>query len=170
MEIRQTPQALHRARRARWFKIIGGIVAVIAIVVTFLVMATHPVREGEHRLTELATEKFNLVEVDQYYSVSRNDVFTSLVGTNQKKQNIGVIRNNSTGELMEIDMKTGWSEKQVRDDVQSRFKPKEVTSMGMGIYDDVPVWLVTLVEKDNNLTLLTYQFSDGKIIRAIENL
>lgn len=170
MEIRQTPQAMRRERRARWFKIIGSIVGVVAIVVTFFMLATHPMREGQQRLTKLATDQFNLVHVDDYYSVSRNDVYTSLVGTNKKDQKIGVIRNNTTSELMEIDMNNGWSEKQVRDDVNSRFKPKDITSLGLGIYDGVPVWQVTIIEKDNNLTLLTYQFSDGKIIRAIENL
>ncbi|MCW0953296.1 hypothetical protein OIT44_04300 [Weissella ceti] len=170
MEIRQTPQAMRRERRARWFKIIGSIVGVVAIVVAFFMLSTHPMREGQQRLTQLATDQFNLVDVKQYYSVSRDDVYTSLVGTNKKNQTIGVIRNNTTSELMEIDMSTGWSAKKVRNDVEARFAPKEITSFGMGIYDSVPVWLVTIIEKDDNLTLLTYQFSDGKIIRAIENL
>lgn len=170
MEIRKTPQAMRRERRARWLKIIGSIVGVVAIVGTFFLVSIHPMREGEQRLAKLATDQFNLVHTDAYYSVSRDDVYTSLVGTNKKDQTIGVIRNNTTSELMEIDMSTGWSEKQVRDDVESRFKPKDITSLGMGIYDSVPVWLVTIIEKDDNLTLLTYQFSDGKIIRAIENL
>lgn len=170
MEIRKTPQAMRRERRARWFKIIGSIVGVVVIIGTFFMLSIHPMREGEQRLTELAKDQFNLVHVDEYYSVSRDDVYSSLVGTNKKNQTIGVIRNNTSAELMEIDMSTGWSEQQVRDDVESRFKPKDITSLGMGIYDSVPVWLVTIIEKDDNLTLLTYQFSDGKIIRAIENL
>jgi len=170
MEIRQTPQVIRRKRRARWLKIIGSIVGAVAIVVAFLVLSTHPMREGQQRLTQLATDQFNLVDVKQYYSVSRDDVYTSLVGTNKKDETIGVIRNNTTSELMEVDMSKGWSAEQVREDVKVRFAPKEITSLGMGIYDGVPVWLVTILEKDDNLTLLTYQFSDGKIIRAIENL
>jgi len=170
MEIRKTPQALHRERRARWFKIIGIIVGVIVVVGTFFVLTIHPINEGERRLTSLAKEQYHLVDTKQYYSVSRDQVYTSLIGTNDKNKSIGVIRNNSSKELMEVNMADGWSEAQIRDTVNSRYNPKEITSLGMGIYDDVPVWLVTFIGKDDNLTLLTYQFTDGKLIRAIENL
>jgi uncharacterized protein YpmB len=67
-------------------------------------------------------------------------------------------------------MADGLSEKDVRKLVDKQFNPQKVTSIGLAIYEKVPVWQVTFIDKDDNLNFITYQFSNGKQVQTIRHL
>ena len=170
MEMRSTARS--RRRRHGWRWLIGLIVVLVLLIggATIVSVAMHPVTAARERVTELAVKRNKITSATQFYAVSRNDTYYSVVGENKKHQKIGVIVKGKSKKLVTVKMADGVSAAEVRQLVKSKYNPKRITSLGLAIYKQVPVWEVTFIDRQGNLNFITYQFADGKADRTIQHL
>ncbi|ATF41159.1 hypothetical protein CO680_03485 [Weissella paramesenteroides] len=170
MEMRSTVHGRRGKRLRHWLLGILMFLFIILIGVSILGEAQKPVDTAKERVTKIAKQSNKLTSVSKFYRISRQKVYYSAVGENKKHQKVGVIVQGKSDKLTTINMTDGLSEKQVKKLANKQFHPKKVTSIGLALYKQVPVWQLTFVDKDNNLNFITYQFSDGKQVQTIRHL
>jgi|GEM_PF-1726327 len=170
MELRTTSRSRRRGHNRRW--LIGGLIVLAVLVsgIAILSVALRPVNDARNTVTKLAVKQNKISTVTEFHHISRQKTYNSIIGMNKNHQQIGVIMTGSSTKLVTIKMADGLSEAKVRQLIQTNYHPKRITSMGLAIYKHVPVWDVTFLDKQGNVNLITYQFSDGKAVRTIQHL
>lgn len=78
--------------------------------------------------------------------------------------------NAKTKDMTVLAMNEGKSYQTVKKQVEQKYQPKKITNIGMGIYKKVPVWEVKFIDQNGNLNFITVQFTNGKVVRSINNL
>ena len=170
MEMRTMSRSRRRGHGRRW--LIGLIVVLVLIAggATIASIALRPVNTARERVTELAIKRNKITSATQFFRVSRQHTYYSVIGKNKQHQEIGVIVKDKSKKITTVQMKNGLSAAEVRNLVKSKYQPKRITSLGLAIYEQVPVWEVTFTDRQGNLNLITFQFSDGKAVRTIQHL
>ena len=170
MELRTASRSRRRGHKRRW--LIGAIVVLAVLVsgITIVSVALQPVNDARNTVTKLAVKQNKITKVTDFHHISRQKTYNSIIGVNKKHQKVGVIMTGSSKKLVTIKMADGLSETKVRQLIQSDYHPKRITSMGLAMYKQVPVWDVTFLDRQGNVNLITYQFSDGKKVRTIQHL
>lgn len=171
MEMRSQIRRRQKKSR-RWLVVILVILVVIGVVWQFFAHAMAPLQQAEQKYERIATRRFNLVKTDHFYQVSRNGkTYYSVVGENKNKQDVAVIfgpSNHDKGKKISLQGKQ--TATTVRNKVKREYDPKHITSLGLAVYQDVPVWKVTFIDHHGNLNFITYQVSNGKAVQTIRNL
>ncbi len=170
MRMRSTIHGYRGKRLRHWLLGILIFLVIILIGISILEKAQSPIDTAKERITKVAKQSNKLSSVSKFYRISRQNTYYSTIGENKKHEQVGVIARGKSNKLTTINIADGLSEKDVRKLVDKQFNPQKVTSIGLAIYEKVPVWQVTFIDKDNNLNFITYQFSNGKQVQTIRHL
>lgn len=170
MELRQTPQLKRRQKKFRITLLLGLLLGLLAVVGLGYAHATQPLSQAQASLVTRARRAGKIDRVDGFYHVAREKTFTTVTGRNRQHQAVAVIAESGRKKLVTVRLDRGKSARQIRQRVQTDYHPKKITTFGLGIYKGIVVWEVTFIDRANNLTFLAYQFSNGELIRSIQNL
>lgn len=171
----QLRQNLYRRRYipSRWLIAVGIIVLIAVSVFLLFEKALSPARNAQAKYAPIAV-KAGIKESDDFLVSKRDAVYYSVIGTNKKKQAMAVImpaQKKPTAKAATIVMmKDGLSYQQVVNRVWATYKPKKVLTIGLTLYKGYPAWDVSFTNKQNNLSFVTLQFTDGKELKLIQNL
>ncbi|MCM0598818.1 cell wall elongation regulator TseB-like domain-containing protein [Periweissella fabalis] len=146
------------------------LLVIIAIIVIFEV-ALNPAKSDKNTYEAIA-KKSGITQVDSFLVSKRSKIYYSVIGENNKKQDIAVIMhaNDKKFKPVILKMNDGLSENQVRSLVQQRYSPKKVYSVALTLYDGAPAWDVSYLDQKQNLSFATIQFTNGKQLKLIQNL
>lgn len=164
-----------RHRGTKWLYAILILFIIFGLIWAFFDSAMGPVIKAQDKYEALVVNDKKLKSVDSFYHLSRDGVtFYSLIGKNPKNEASAVIYSTSNNRLTNhattVDMQGKMTSGAVRRQVESEYHPKQITSLGMALYQDVPVWDVTFIDKSGNMNFITYQISNGQEVRTIQNL
>ncbi|WP_022790923.1 DUF5590 domain-containing protein [Weissella halotolerans] len=170
MELRQTPQLKRRQKKFRTTLFLGLCLLVLAVGALGYARAVHPLSQAQSELVNRARRAGKIDQVDQFYHVAREKTFTAVTGRNHQQKPVAVIAESGRKKLVTVRLDKGKSAKSIQQQVQADYHPKKITTFGLGIYKGIVVWEVTFIDQADNLTFLAYQFSNGELIRSIQNL
>ncbi|AEJ24116.1 DUF5590 domain-containing protein [Weissella koreensis] len=168
MQMRQLNRRKSHTHWVLW--IILGVILLAIIGYSVLVAATKPINHANQEYSNLVIKKHKLKSVQNFYWSNRSGDYYTLIGKNDKNKKTGVIVNAKTKDMTVLAMNEGKSYQTVKKQVEQKYQPKKITNIGMGIYKKVPVWEVKFIDQNGNLNFITVQFTNGKVVRSINNL
>ncbi|TYC50849.1 hypothetical protein ESZ50_01140 [Weissella muntiaci] len=168
---------VHKRRRkgAKWLYILLAVLIVLGIVWSFFAQAMNPITKAQTKYEALVLSDNKLKKVGDFYHIAKDGkTYYSVSGKNSKGQATAVIYTTSNEKLNKngtvVNLEGKLNAQSVKKEVERSYQPKQITSLGMAIYQGVPVWDVTFIDKSGNMTFVTYQISNGQLVRTIQNL
>lgn len=168
MQMRQLNRSKSHFHWGLW--IVLGVIGLLIISYSIFGMATKPINHANQEYSNLVMKKHKLKSVQNFYWSNRSGDYYTLVGKNDKNKKTGVIVNAKNKDMTVIAMNEGQSYQSVKNQVEEKYQPKKITNIGMSIYKKVPVWEVKFIDQNGNLNFITIQFTNGKVVRSINNL
>ncbi|QIL50839.1 DUF5590 domain-containing protein [Weissella coleopterorum] len=168
MQMRQLNRQKSKFHWGRW--VVLGIIILVVIGYGILGTATKPINQANQEYSKLVLKEHKLSSVQNFYWSNRSGDYYTLIGKNAQGQKTGVIVNAKSKAMTVLPMNEGLSYQAVQDRINQKYQPKKITNIGMSVYKKVPVWEVKFIDQNENLNFITIQFTNGKVVRSINNL
>lgn len=155
-------------------KILIGISLVLATLIFssifFFVRANRPMSRAKKEAIEIAREHTDIDRVDRFYWYTRGDSYFTLVGTDDKEQEIIVIIPQSGDKVTVLNQADGLSEEEALQKVYETENPSKVIKMNLGMHEGQPTWEVVAENEANGLDYYLVDFKTGEIVNSIKNI
>lgn len=144
--------------------------ALILFSIIFYVRASRPASTAKREAVALAKKYADMEEVDRFYWFSRKKTYFSLVGKDNKKNNIVVIIPKSGEKVTVYNQSEGLTETQALKKVIDSDHPKTIKKITLGMYNDEAAWEIMTANKNGELSYYLISFKTGKTINIIKNI
>lgn len=151
------------------FVTIVGLLFIILITSLSYIRASRPMRQAKAEAIEVANQHVTLASVDQFYWFTREATYFSLVGEDDKGQEIVVIISKSGEEILIKKQEEGITEEEAKTIVQTAFPDERIRKVALGMYQEQIVWEVMTKDSDEEHYYLL-AFSDGALIKSIPSI
>lgn len=163
----------NRRKIALYILIPIGILILLALAFFwFLHSAEKPLKADEKAALERISGSVDLKSHDGFYLYNGpKETYYVLTGQNKAGKDIVVwVPKKKSGEVLVKFASDGISEKQAREIVQKEKNPSKILNVTLGMEDNIPIWEVSYLDKNDNLGYYDMTFQDGEWLRQIENL
>lgn len=150
--------------------ILAIIVVVAGLCVWGFNRAKAPEKQARREATQLAKKYAHIKSVKQFYWYNRDQSYYTIVGVNNKNQNVYVIIPQKGDSVNIYGINRGISAKRARQIVTSKFKVKKITHVALGLRKKQPVWEVTYFNQKGKLCYVQVAFKSGKIVNKVLSL
>lgn len=161
-----------RQKKYRNQVILYGVAAILFLVLLFSVIfytrANRPMSQAQKEAEAIAQKYAKLSETDKFYWFTREQTYFSLLGKNDKGQEIAVIIPKSGDKVTLLSQKDGISELDARSMVKNTYPEENVQKAELGIYKDQPVWEVVTKNQTGELNYYLLTFKDGEEVSKIQ--
>ena len=165
---RQRQTRIKKGNNYPWIIALTIFIIIFAIVVV-LNMATRPMRTAKAQTVSIAKKYGGLTKTTSFYSSNLGDTYYSVAGTTAKNKKIYVIVAKKGGHVTILNQNTGMTESQIKNQVETTRKPKQILNQSLTLIKNKPYWSVGYLNQKNQLCYAIYHFKNGKLDRLIVN-
>lgn len=169
MEMRLAPQARRQQQRRRRYTIIGVIILIVILILSYFSVVNRPMSQARSQLTTAAKKADKIQYVDSFHQISRQDTYYSITGRDKDKKSVGVLNKKGSSKLTTVNLDDGLTAADVKNTVEKNYDVKRITGPGLAEYQNIPVWDVTFIDKQDTLNFISYRVNDGKVLRSVQN-
>lgn len=171
----QSRRELQQSKKSRSFSksvtnTLIVILILLAIGVTFFFISNQPRAAARRQAVSIAKKYAKLKDPGQFYIYNRESTYYTIVGKNNKNQNILVIVPQHSGDIRVLKQSSGLTAKEAMAVVKKSKKPSKILKAAPGVFNNKVVWEVTYQNSKGNLCYDLINFKSGKIIQEINNL
>ncbi|WP_203628848.1 cell wall elongation regulator TseB-like domain-containing protein [Lentilactobacillus fungorum] len=132
--------------------------------------ATQPMSTARSQTISMAKKYAGLKTVSSFYASDLGKTYYSVAGKDNKGQKIYVIIAKKGGNLTVINQSSGMTEAEIRNIINEKKSPKKINSISLTLIKGDPYWVVSYLNRDNQLCFTTLNFKTGNIYKSIENI
>lgn len=161
------------ATRAEKVFIIILSVVLFVIVSFFLIFlrANQPKIVAESQTASIAKVTVGMEDVKKFYCFNRKETYYSVLGIDNKNQEVYVLVSNRSGKVTILPKNKGLDEKQAYSLILKKEKNLEkISSTNIGIYDSKPVWEVVAKSTESSYRYYLLDFETGKIVNKTDTI
>lgn len=144
--------------------------AVIVCIVIIFIQSNHSMSQSKKEATEIAKEYANLETVDDFYWFTRKETSFSVVGKDDKGNELIVMIPKSGDPVKVLNLKDGVSEGQIRQVVAQDYQQNNIKKVNLGLYDGKPTWEVVTENADQSFNYYLLSFENAEEINIIKNI
>ncbi|WP_234984629.1 cell wall elongation regulator TseB-like domain-containing protein [Pilibacter termitis] len=138
--------------------LIVGVLSAVLI----LVSATSPMKKAENQAANVAKSYANVENVDHFYAFTRKETYFTVVGKNDKNEEVAVIVPKESDKVTVVPMKDGVAQGQAEATVLDRHKDvSKIRKANLGMFDGKVVWEVVGETAKGKITYYLLDFKDG---------
>ncbi len=162
---------MHKKRRAKQVDIliICGVILALIIFVSSIVYTrvSRPVRQAKAEATQIAQRAANIETVENFYWFTRDETYFSIVGLDNKEEEMIVIIPQSGNKITILQQSEGLTENEARRMVKKNHPEEAVKKANLGVVDEKIVWEV-MTENDAGIMYYLIDFKEGQEIDALQ--
>lgn len=159
----------HVSYKHKWATITVVAFLIVTMIIIY-VRAQSPRIQARHEAVAMAKKYANLTHEQQFYIYNRQTTYYTVAGTNKKGQKIYVVIPKKGNQVNILAQNKGITADQAVQISKKHPQFKHLLNVGLGYYQDIPVWEVSYENKQNNLCFDLISYKDGKMIKAIQNI
>ena len=148
------------------FSLIVALLLIILFSAIFYIRASRPMRQAKEDSIQLAKEHVDIQRVDQFYWITREETYYSLVGETEAGKNVVVIIPKTGEKLLVFDEKDGLTQEQTRAVVQELAPQERIKKITLGMFNDQVVWEV-MTKGNDELHYYLIDFKDGSLVHRL---
>lgn len=145
------------------------VIVALCVIGAFLYHASAPIRKERKETIELAEKYADLRKPESFYFFDREKTYYTITGTNKDHENILVTVPKDGDTIKVLNQKDGVSEQYIINKVHKKYQPYHISKVEFGYINQVPIWEVTVRNKDKTLSYYTFRFDNGKLYNKIKN-
>lgn len=159
-----------KSKNIMFLSILGAIVVIVVGAFILYSRAKSPMVTAEKEAVTIAKKYANLDKESEFYRYNRDATYFTVAGTTKANKKIYVIVAQKGGKVKVLTQANGKSKNDILTYIWDKKNPSKILNIGLGIYNDVPAWEVSYLNKKKELSYETIQFSDGKVMKSVENI
>lgn len=105
-----------------------------------------------------------------FYWYNRQQTYFTVAGKNKQGQKVYVLIAKKGGKINIYSQNKGLSAGSAKAYVQSRYHPKKILKVALGLHKKQAVWEVSYLNRKNQLCYDLIAFKDGHVVKSIQNL
>ncbi|MFD1124512.1 DUF5590 domain-containing protein [Lentilactobacillus raoultii] len=139
---------------------------------TFIVLhqAEKPMATARSQTIAIAKKYADLKSATNFYSANLGKTYYSVAGKTTKNRPIYVIVAKKGGAVTVVNQRAGLSDTQIKNRLEQTKHPKKINSVGLTLIKQKPYWVVSYMNRHNNLCFATLNFKTGSVKKLIENI
>lgn len=157
-----------KKRKWLWSSLIF-ILVILCLGFTFFFYMSAPILKERKDTIQLAEKYAHLEVPQQFYLFNRERTYYTITGQNKKHETIFVTVPKDGDTIKVVPAQNGISEEQARVLIEKSVHPYKIQAINFGYIKDVPIWEVTVKNKNQTLSYYTLRFSDGSLYNKITN-
>ncbi|MBP2099286.1 cell wall elongation regulator TseB-like domain-containing protein [Enterococcus rivorum] len=150
--------------------LIATLLAIIVCMIIIFIRSNHSMAQAEKEATEIAKEYANLETVDDFYWFTRKETSFSVVGRDDKGNELIVLIPKSGDSVKVLNQKDGVSENQIRQVMVQDYQQSNIKKVNLGLYDGKATWEVVAENPDKSLNYYLLSFENAEEINVIKNI
>lgn len=139
-------------------------------VTTVVTRSLSPYNQAKAETTELAANRADLAEADDFYWFNGNETFFTITGSNNEGTPIIVIVQQDGGAIEVFNQENTISKQEAIERTTSREEPQKILEARIGMYDDTPIWEVSFEQENGSIGYAIFSLETGEWIRTIKNI
>lgn len=165
--MRRSPK---KSKNIVFLSILGTILVIVVSAFILYNRAKSPMATAEKEAVTIAKKYANLDKETAFYRYNRDATYFTVAGTTKANKKIYVIVAQKGGKVKVLSQSNGKTKNDVLTYIWNEKKPSKILNVGLGIYNGVPAWEVSYLNKKKALCYETLQFSNGKVLKSVENI
>ena len=145
------------------------VIVIVCIIGAFLYYASAPIRKERKETIEVAEKYAGLEKPDTFYFYDTNQTYYTISGQNKNHEEILVTVPKDGDDIRVVQQKQGVTEQEIINQMHEKYKPYKISKIAFGYQKNVPVWEVTVMNKNDSLSYYTFRFDNGKLYNKIKN-
>ena len=150
--------------------VIAIIIAVYIAAVIIVFMAGSPSRKNDRQISQVASQKTPIKNIQQYYHLNRGTDSYALKGTAKKGQVYYFIYLPNSKKAYLLPSRKGVGENEIRSKFNQQHGQQKISNVNLGWYKGQAVWEVTSQNSQGNYSYTLYKFKNGSKISEVANL
>lgn len=142
----------------------------VASVLLVYFKAVQPHVKVKENAYEIAQKYAKIQEPKAFYEFHRQKTYYTVAGYNQKKQYTLAVINQKGTHVTLFRQSKGITKNEALNILWSNYNPKKVYKINFGLFEKKPVWEISYVNKNKELSYILLDFKTGDTTKLIENL
>ncbi|WP_018658748.1 DUF5590 domain-containing protein [Allofustis seminis] len=129
-----------------------------------------PLNQARDETIALAKAKAGLKDAKDFYWYNGTETYFTLLGSDEEDEEIYVIVKQKGGDILTLAVDETLSKSDAIQQTISECNPQKILEARIGVIDEVPIWEVSFLSKNNRLGYYIIQLEDGQWLRTLENI
>ncbi|MEH7236552.1 cell wall elongation regulator TseB-like domain-containing protein [Bacillus sp. JJ1562] len=152
------------------------IIGILVVLLVFIIWrgvniyqsALEPLDNAEAIGNEIALEKTPIETIEDSYTYFGTKAYQVVIGKNDEGDKMIAWVPQKKGEIVTRFERDGITEKDALAIIKSERDPQEIRSVKLGLEDNIPIWEIIYIGRDNRLTYHKLYFENGKYRDSIK--
>lgn len=155
-------------------KVLTSILVLMLVLVfgvtLILTRSLSPYNQAKAETTELASQKADLRDAEDFYWFNGNETYFTITGSNSEGTPIVVIVHQDGGEIKVLNEEDTISKERAIQLTVQRETPNKILEARIGQYNDTPVWEVSFELENRSIGYATFSLTSGEWVRTVKNI
>ncbi len=167
----QRERRIKREPKIKWRWVIVLTILILGFA-TFIIFhqAEKPMATARSQTIAIAKKYANLKTADTFYAANLGKTYYAVGGKTNKNKAVYVIVAKKGGTVTVINQHSGLTATQIRSRFTAAKQPKKINSINLTLIKQKPYWIVSYLNKQDNLCFATLSFKTGAVKKLIENI
>lgn len=156
-------------RSTKSFIAVGVIFIVAICTFLFFSIAVEPYSSAKVQSNKIAYKAANITSPDYFANFSQDKQYFTVGGLNNKNQYKYVVINAKSGKIKVLEGNK-YDRSYLLTQLKSKFSPKKVLHMDLGLINKRPTWEISFIDKEKNISYVMFDYKTGKINQVIDKI
>jgi uncharacterized protein YpmB len=146
------------------------VLVILGILIKVYLSAVDPIKTAEKKAVNLAKEKVQVSEVNDFHVYHGLETVDVIEGKNNKGEKIIVWIPEKTKKVIVKKAKNGLTKNEAVHKLLQEQNPKKIISVRLGMEKNIPLWEIYYRSNNNLINYYYVDFETGEWLKKIENL